>query len=56
MTKAYVIQNLQSMKKDDVVFVNAEEYSSASDNQEIAYKTSGGIDGSMLRKYLKVLI
>jgi hypothetical protein len=56
MTKAYVIQDLQSLKKDDVVFVSAEEYSASSDNSEIAYTTEDGQSGSMLRKYLKVLI
>jgi len=56
LTKAVVIQDLPGLQKDQEVFVNALDYSSAEDAKEIEYQDSEGNSGYVLRKYLKVLI
>jgi hypothetical protein len=56
LTKAIVIQDLPGLQKDQEVFVNALDYSSAEDSKQIEYQDSEGEKGYVLRKYLKVLI
>ncbi len=55
LTKAIVVQDLPGLKKDQEVFVNALDYSSAEDTAQIEYQ-DGDNKGFILRKYLKVLI
>jgi hypothetical protein len=44
------------LKEGDKIIVNADEYAKTSDSQEIAYRTSEGDTGTVLRKHLKAQI
>lgn len=56
--EAYVIVATGDTKLNagDKIIVNAEEYAKSSDSQEIAYRTSEGDNGTILRKHLKAQI
>jgi hypothetical protein len=51
-----VAQNETKLKAGDKIIVNANEYASTSDSQEIAYRTLEGDTGTILRQHLKAQI
>jgi hypothetical protein len=56
--EAYVVVAADdtNLKAGTKIIVNAEEYAKSSDSQEIAYRTSDGGSGTILRKHLKAQI